>query len=500
VLWLFDCSFVGVCVSGSCHLFISWYFSFFVPPPPASPSASALLNHFTRLTGRDHDPTATEFETLLQDIKECISGMGLGDEVKQIFSKMRAQTVRSLNTEQIVNFDKRAREIGNGGDAKSSSVAAFLPRDGLPIELPTHTKSFSGLRVLSSGQAKKMTGFAVDTTDVKVPKVAALCFAASQQLIVLLGAEKLSTLHLFSETDQNTPLRVTASMVRLDESTIQLILHRGLQALAKSFGLSIYDGRAGPAIALRDSDLCRDKKQSVPGVGLTDCFVCLDKSIRALIEIKVHFDSGSHLSQMLASLLGLAAGVNNKLLPGEKTWSSRKVGAPGAVQLSGLLFNGFQLIAAQTAGHDMFHVSSLVKENLAEALYVLFQKIAKGECLKGPDSIINAADMGDNDDGIFDFTDESHDPDEGQEGQDDKQGSTQGGKQEKNQVASSGDENTDAGCGSSSQLGSLTHVDLILHEMELNKGNFWRSLLGRDVSKAQNFKQPLHQRHVNYTP
>jgi hypothetical protein len=352
--------------------------------------------------------------------------------------------------------------------------------------------------VLSSGQVKKMTGFAVDTTDVKVPKVAALCFAASQQLIVLLGAEKLSTLHLFSETDQNTPLRVTASMVRLDESTIQLILHRGLQALAKSFGLSIYDGRAGPAIALRDSDLCRDKKQSVPGVGLTDCFVCLDKSIRALIEIKVHFDAGSSLSQMLACTLGLAAGVNNKLLPETKTWSSLKVGAQGAVHLSGLLFNGFQLIAAQTAGHDMFHISQLVKENMAETLCVLFQKIAKGERFMEDGRNISPADMDETDSSKkLVFIEEEH-SDEGEDGQGDNQDSTQGGGRGKKEGESpAGDENIDAGGGSSSQLGSLTHVDLILHEMELNKGDFWRSLLGRDVSKVQNFKQPFQQRRAN---
>jgi hypothetical protein len=50
------------------------------------------------------------------------------------------------------------------------------------------------------------------------------------------------------------------------------------------------------------------------------------------------------------------------------------------------------------------------------------------------------------------------------------QDSTQGGGRGKKESESpAGDENTDAGGCSSSQLGSLTHVDLILYEMKLNK-------------------------------
>jgi hypothetical protein len=465
-----------------------------------------LQDQFLTMTARNYITSDEELITLLRKINAGIDELGIASS--QIIQNMQKESVGSLSV-------THSEDEGCGGHGSKSSSITSAPmesveRTQLPKEKPSFkTTPFSRLRSIGKVvRAELLRHVSINAGSSSVPKQARLLFEISQQLIILNGARKLASARLAANTARNTPVKLEVKNIKMSEADVQLLLHRGLNALAEAHGLTVHDARSGPFLTLHGSKLCslgQDSKNKAC-LGHTDLFVCKNSTIRGLIEIKVHFDVSSHLSQMLASLLGLAAGVNDKLESGEASWSSKKVGADGAAHMYGLLFNGFQLIAARTTGHDKFDLSRSINHDMVETLWELFRKMAGQEPLALMTSDVDASvEDSPSDHDVPDF-----DPDPEDEGKQDTCGSNKtpfpshssphpSSSPEDTQNEDATDENADAGCSSNlDDLSSLSEIDLLFHDLEQNKDTFWCSLLGRNASSIPtNYRQPFQQQRVN---
>jgi hypothetical protein len=156
-----------------------------------------------------------------------------------------------------------------------------------------------------------------------------------------------------------TPLKDSPQRWFITEQKVQSILEIALRFLCATLGMTVHDATSSPKIFLQDSVLASGK---ILG-GFTDLIICKDGKIVCIVELKVFFDHGKYLTQLLSTLQGVSAGIN-----GDEKWSANVLDEDKSIFCHGMLFNGTQLIAAKPTGSKSFMVSHIVKGNDAADL------------------------------------------------------------------------------------------------------------------------------------